>query len=301
MDTIAAFVTGITLVLVAITVHEFAHAWAADYLGDPTARYRGRVTLDPLAHLDPMGTMMILFTAVAGVGLGWGRPVPVVPANFRKKRHLSMAFASGAGPLSNLAQAAAFAGLLQTVRLGLPELPAAVAAVGQWLVVLAGVAALAGGGALAYLWYRRRAAAGPSPYGDFSWRVVDDRPSTPWWKDDQALERAVRTGMLGVLLFGFLTGPQRLLVVAVYINIALALFNLIPLGPLDGNGILRGLLLSSRARWTYDVVRLLDRIEPHSTLILFGLVFAEQLLRIPILSGPLWGATDFIARTLLRV
>ena len=69
---ILAWVTGF---LIALSIHEAAHAAVASYLGDPTARYAGRVTLNPLAHLDPAGTLFLLFA-----GFGWGRPVPVNPA-----------------------------------------------------------------------------------------------------------------------------------------------------------------------------------------------------------------------------
>ena len=59
--------------LISITIHEFAHAWVADRLGDPTPRYQGRVSLDPRAHLDPLGTISLLL-----VGFGWGKPVPLI-------------------------------------------------------------------------------------------------------------------------------------------------------------------------------------------------------------------------------
>src|SRR3989338_750736 len=85
----------IALVL-AITVHEFSHAWTANYFGDPTARYRGRMTLNPLAHLDVMGTDMLFL-----IGLGWGKPVPVNPANLRDLKRDS-ALVSLAGSASNI-------------------------------------------------------------------------------------------------------------------------------------------------------------------------------------------------------
>ena len=71
---------GFTLAIVAaITVHEFSHALSANLLGDSTAKNQGRLTLNPLAHLDPTGTVMIVV-----VGFGWGRPTPVNPARFGK-------------------------------------------------------------------------------------------------------------------------------------------------------------------------------------------------------------------------
>ncbi|MBT5016273.1 site-2 protease family protein [Candidatus Peregrinibacteria bacterium] len=86
----------IIALVVAITVHEFAHAWMANYLGDPTAKYHGRVTLNPLKHLDVFGTIMLFV-----VGLGWGKPVPVNPNNFKSVRRDS-ALVSFAGPASNI-------------------------------------------------------------------------------------------------------------------------------------------------------------------------------------------------------
>jgi len=82
--------------IIAITVHEFAHALVADKLGDPTARSQNRLTLNPLSHLDPLGTVALLF-----MGFGWGRPVPFDPYNLRNPRRDS-ALISLAGPTSNL-------------------------------------------------------------------------------------------------------------------------------------------------------------------------------------------------------
>jgi Zn-dependent protease len=82
--------------LAAITVHEFAHAWTADRLGDPTSRLMGRLTLNPIAHLDLIGTIMILFAP-----FGWAKPVQVDPFNFRHPQK-DMAITSLAGPAANL-------------------------------------------------------------------------------------------------------------------------------------------------------------------------------------------------------
>lgn len=79
----------------AISVHEAAHAWASDRLGDATARHLGRLTLNPLAHLDPIGTIMLLV-----VGFGWGKPVPVDESRLRSR--LNIIVVALAGPLSNL-------------------------------------------------------------------------------------------------------------------------------------------------------------------------------------------------------
>ena len=82
--------------IVAITIHEFAHAFAADRLGDPTPRIQGRLTLNPLSHLDPLGTLMILF-----VRFGWGKPVQFDPFNLENPKRDS-AIISLAGPVSNI-------------------------------------------------------------------------------------------------------------------------------------------------------------------------------------------------------
>lgn len=87
-------------VVVGITIHEFAHAWMANRLGDPTARLEGRLTLNPVKHLDPIGTLvMVVLIFTAGLGFGWGRPVPVNPYNLKHKRGDMLV--SLAGPFSN--------------------------------------------------------------------------------------------------------------------------------------------------------------------------------------------------------
>ena len=83
-----------------ITVHEFFHAYTAYLLGDRTAWSQGRVTLNPVAHFDPYGFLFIILSMAAGIGFGWGKPVPVNPLRLRNPRRDIM-FVTAAGPLSN--------------------------------------------------------------------------------------------------------------------------------------------------------------------------------------------------------
>ncbi|NJD58760.1 MAG: site-2 protease family protein, partial [Anaerolineae bacterium] len=86
--------------LTAFPVHEFAHAWSADRFGDTTPRANGRLTLNPLAHLDPIGTLMMIL-----VGFGWAKPVPVNPYALQKRSSAAPMLVSLAGPMSNLLMA----------------------------------------------------------------------------------------------------------------------------------------------------------------------------------------------------
>ncbi len=90
------FVLLAVCLLLSLTVHEFAHAYASNKLGDPTAKMLGRLTLNPIKHLDPFGTLMMLL-----VGFGWGKPVPVNDYNLKNPRRDS-AIIAFAGPLSNI-------------------------------------------------------------------------------------------------------------------------------------------------------------------------------------------------------
>jgi Zn-dependent protease len=96
------------ILLVVLPIHEFAHALSAYLLGDPTAKYRGRLTLNPIAHFDPVGGLFIIFTILIGFGIGWAKPTPVNPANLRGGRKAD-ALVAAAGPLSNLILAVAAA------------------------------------------------------------------------------------------------------------------------------------------------------------------------------------------------
>jgi Zn-dependent protease len=87
------------IVLVSLTLHELAHAWVAWKLGDPTAKSQGRLSLNPIVHLDPLGTLMFALTAlIANLPFGWARPVPVDPRYFRRAKE-GMAIVAAAGPL----------------------------------------------------------------------------------------------------------------------------------------------------------------------------------------------------------
>ena len=181
-------------VIVAITVHEFSHALVATGLGDSTARRLGRLTLNPLKHLDPSGTAM-LFVA----GFGWGKPVPVDHHQLSKGA-LGITFVAAAGPLSNL--------------------------------VVAFLLAI------------------PIKLGILGW-------SSP------SLGRATL-----VMTGGLREGLSDILGIVIFFNLLLAVFNLIPLAPLDGSKVLRGLLPPGLAtRYA--------RIERYGPLILMSVVIFD--------------------------
>jgi len=98
-DVVLGFLVRVFIILAILPLHEFAHAYASHKLGDDTAKWLGRMTLDPVKHIDPVGAIMIFF-----VGFGWAKPVPVNP-NYYKNRKVGLAIVSAAGPLSNLAAA----------------------------------------------------------------------------------------------------------------------------------------------------------------------------------------------------
>lgn len=104
-----SFIIWILALVSAITVHEFAHAWSAVRLGDPTPKLQGRLTLNPLSHLDPLGTIMLLL-----VRFGWGKPVQFDPYNLQHPRRDS-AIISLAGPVSNFILAILFSIILRLV------------------------------------------------------------------------------------------------------------------------------------------------------------------------------------------
>lgn len=93
---VSTILVRLIILFLAIPIHEWAHAWSAYQLGDDTASMRGRMTLNPLAHLDPIGSLLLLFS-----GFGWGKPVPVNPYRMRTNPRAGMAISAAAGPFSN--------------------------------------------------------------------------------------------------------------------------------------------------------------------------------------------------------
>ena len=161
---------------VMMPLHEAAHAWAAVKLGDQTPHWSGRLTLNPLAHIDPLGSLMILL-----FGIGYAKPVPVNPYNFRNRRR-DMALTALAGPLSNLLMALVSVGIFRVILM----------ASGEDLYAMGGV-----------IYY---------------------------------------TDKLVLYAYVILIG------VFARVNIALTVFNLLPLPPLDGSRIFGAVL---PPRWTY--------------------------------------------------
>jgi len=198
------------VLLFAITVHEAAHGWAAKRMGDPTAFDLGRVSLNPLAHIDPIGTVVLplMLVLVGAPVFGWAKPVPVNPYNLRHPRRDNLVI-SAAGPAANLLTSIAAMVLLLILKFTVP-------------------------GVRAFL---------QSP----------------------ALFRAI-------LPQGFypLQGLALILYFAILINIYLGVFNLIPIPPLDGSGILMG-VLTDKAAARYDKLR------PYGFFIVLGLLYMNVL------------------------
>lgn len=106
------FIFWLTALAISITFHEYLHAWTADYLGDPTPRSAGRVSLNPIAHVDPIGTVVLplIMLLTTGFVFGYAKPVPINPNNFRNYR-TGQALTAIAGPIGNLILLLIFAAL----------------------------------------------------------------------------------------------------------------------------------------------------------------------------------------------
>ncbi|HSO27779.1 MAG TPA: site-2 protease family protein [Anaerolineales bacterium] len=98
--TISTTIARLFILVIAFTIHEFAHAWTANRFGDDTPRLAGRLTLNPLVHLDPIGSLLLLVA-----GFGWAKPVPINPYKLYGHSRSAVMWVSLAGPLSNLAMA----------------------------------------------------------------------------------------------------------------------------------------------------------------------------------------------------
>lgn len=96
----STLISHLVVLLTAFSVHEFAHAWTANFFGDDTPRLNGRLTLNPISHLDPMGSLLMLVA-----GFGWAKPVPVNPYALERRSPAALMLVSLAGPLSNLLMA----------------------------------------------------------------------------------------------------------------------------------------------------------------------------------------------------
>lgn len=207
LDLLAGVKILIPLIL-SLTVHEFAHAWSAYRLGDDTASRAGRLTLNPLAHIDPIGTVLL---PLLGIPFGWARPVPINPARFRRSMRMStgMMITAAAGPLSNVLLA-----VLCTVAFGL---------------LLRFSPDLAMGG----------------------------------------------------------SGVRELLMIMIQLNVALAIFNMIPIPPLDGSRVVDGLMpLRLRPAWEG-----FTRFAPF--LLLFVFIGARYIM-----AGPMSAAFGLLDRIL---
>jgi Zn-dependent protease len=181
--------------LMAITCHEVSHGFVADKLGDNTARRMGRLTLNPIRHLDILGTLMVFV-----IGIGWAKPVPVNFNNLGNPKR-DMIWVAAAGPITNFCIAFLSAMLMRGM--------------------LAAVAGISGG-----------------------------------------------------LPAMFIEPIVLMLAFSVYINLLLAIFNLIPVPPLDGGRVAVGLL-------PYRQAMLYSRIEPFGMIIILALIFLPDLLHLP--------------------
>ena len=207
---VARIIQGIAIwlppMLLALTLHELAHGVVALRFGDQTARWAGRLTLNPVSHLDPIGTLLILFGMITGTPvIGWAKPVPVNPHNLHRP-HTDMIWVALAGPAMNLLLAVASAGMLT------------------------------------------------------------------WLEGSR--------GLPGSSLSFFTVPLKSMLLASVFINVGLAIFNLVPIPPLDGARVLSG-ILPRRQAITFS------QLEPYGFIILLVLFWfgAIQQVIFPIIRG----------------
>jgi Zn-dependent protease len=263
------------IILLALTVHEFAHAYAAVRLGDDTPEREGRVTLSPAAHLDPLGTLMLF---LPGSLLGWARPVNINPANFSNPRRDDI-IVTAAGPLSNLAQAVVFALLIHAMSLtGWLPLPYTFEPIGpgrdgrarvEYRNVSTGETGIASvGDPLG----RSRFWVGKLEPGDASsGPVLLLNPAWGWERGGSAgAATVIRLPQRSDTAQRTLHVVGQMLIFGVMVNLSLFLFNLIPLYPLDGHHIARNLL-------PYPTnIRFQEWQATYGTMVLIGLLLLSR-------------------------
>lgn len=202
-------ITRILTLVIALSLHEFAHAFVADRLGDPTPRNAGRLSLNPLRHLDPIGSLMLVL-----VGFGWAKPVPIDPSALKRRNQAGVMWVSLAGPFTNLLLALLAALLLRTNLL----------------------------------------------------------PSTS--------------------LSNFLPSPIDFFIQFTFINLALFLFNILPLAPLDGDKVIEFLL---PVPWRETFARL----RPYGPMVLILLVFILPRLGVDIFAQVFYAPLNALLKLLL--
>jgi Zn-dependent protease len=199
--------------LFSLSVHESAHAWVSDRFGDDTGRLLGRISLNPIVHIDPVGTILFpLISSLTGFPLfGWAKPVPVNPLRWREKNKANF-WVSAAGPLSNIALAVMFFVVAKSLVLG---------------------------------------------------------------HRNNLLDIGTGSSLEPVFIFCSM---------GIFVNVGLAIFNLIPIPPLDGSGVLESIL-------PYEAQKSYEQLRPYGFILLYGLMFLGVF---SLIFGPVYRLVQFL-------